>query len=74
MAVWSHAESVQITPAELSNENLMRIWDALSPSYRLSTSYVARAVRVDAQPQAESRPVVSTRFGFEKKMLEPVDD
>ena len=50
-AGWGREEVVQIVPSELPTEDLMRIWDALSPSYRLSVSWVARLVR--ASPPAE---------------------
>lgn len=61
-AGWGSDEVIQIIPAELSNEDLMRIWDALEPSYRLSVSYIARRVRVDPDRIAPSRPVVATRL------------
>lgn len=44
---WRRDESVHVLPAELSTEDVMRIWDALEPPYRLSASYVARVVRLD---------------------------
>ncbi|MEI7867373.1 MAG: DUF4255 domain-containing protein [Candidatus Methylumidiphilus sp.] len=62
-ASWSSEEVVQIIPAELTTEDIMRIWDALHPSYRLSVSYVARLVRLDPDLEPESsRPVVAGRF------------
>lgn len=61
-AGWAPDEVIQIIPAELSNEDLMRIWDALEPSYRLSVSYIARLVRLDPDPAADARPVVASRF------------
>ena len=62
-AGWSGEEVVQIIPSELTTEDIMRIWDALHPSYRLSVSYVARLVRLDPdQPTDASRPVVAARF------------
>ena len=61
---WATGDYVQIVPAELTNEDLMRIWDALEPHYRLSTSYIARTVRVDATPEPLDKPVVTTRFGY----------
>jgi hypothetical protein len=58
---WEADELVQLIPAELSNEDLMRLWDALEPPYRLSVSYIARVVRIDAQTQGPERPVVARR-------------
>lgn len=67
---WSGDEVIQIIPAELSTEDVMRIWDALDPAYRLSVSYVARLVRLDPDgPDVTGRPVVARRlaFGAEKE-------
>lgn len=63
---WARDEVVQIIPAELSTEDLMRIWDALEPPYRLSVSYVARVVRLDpdAADDTEFRPVVAQRLVY----------
>jgi len=58
---WSAADLVQVIPAELSTEDLMRIWDALNLAYRLSASYIARVVRIDAGPRG-GKPVVARRF------------
>jgi uncharacterized protein DUF4255 len=61
-ADWNPGEFIQVIPAELSNEDVMRIWDALQPSYRLSVSYIARVVRIDADAVPAAPPVVATRF------------
>ncbi len=62
---WDATEVVHIVPAELSNEDLMRIWDALAPNYRLSLSYVARAVRIEVEEDDEGgEAVVATRFAY----------
>ena len=64
-AGWAPDEVVQIIPAELSNEDVMRIWDAIDPAYRLSVSYVARLVRLDPDSDAADHlPVVATRFAY----------
>jgi hypothetical protein len=63
-AGWSRDEVIQIVPEELTTEDVMRIWDALEPSYRLSVSYVARLVRLDPDEPGEFRPVVARRLGF----------
>jgi len=48
----------------------MRIWDALTPSYRLSVSYVARLVRIDPDSDdAQFRPVVAARFAYGEEAL-----
>jgi hypothetical protein len=63
---WARDEVVQIIPAELSTEDLMRVWDALDPPYRLSVSYVARVVRLDADAADETlfRPVIAQRMAY----------
>lgn len=61
-AGWGPDEVVQIIPSELSNEELMRIWDALEPPYRLSVPYIARLVRLDADVAVDALPVVASRF------------
>lgn len=61
---WFDEDLVQIIPVELSNEDLMRIWDALAPNYRLSVSYKARVVRIDPLPIPEGEPVVARRLHY----------
>lgn len=61
---WFDEDQVQIVPVELSNEDLMRIWDALTPNYRLSVSYKARVVRIDPIPIPEGEPVVARRLHY----------
>jgi len=63
-AGWSAEEVIQIIPSELAVEDMMRIWDALAPPYRLSVSYVARLVRIDPDVFLDAGPVVATRFGY----------
>jgi hypothetical protein len=69
-ADWNPGEFIQVIPAELSNEDIMRIWDALQPSYRLSVSYIARVVRIDGDAAPAAPPVVATRFEY-ADALEP---
>lgn len=69
-AGWAGDEVIQIIPAELSTEDVMRIWDALEPAYRLSVSYVARLVRLDPEPDPfaeQARPVVAARYAYGKE-------
>ena len=64
-AGWARDEVIQVIPAELTTEDIMRIWEALEPPYRISTSYVARLVRLDPEQDDEQfRPVVATRYAY----------
>lgn len=57
-AGWDPGDVIQLIPAELSTEDLMRVWDALHPAYRLSVSYIARVVRIGGYA-ATDRPAVT---------------
>ena len=63
-AGWASDEVIQIIPSELSTEDMMRIWDALDPAYRLSVSFIARRVRIDPDTIRPAGPVVATRFAY----------
>ena len=63
-AEWEAGEVIQIIPADFSNEDIMRIWDALKPYYRLSVAYVARVVRINPDSTKDALPVVASRFAF----------
>jgi hypothetical protein len=65
-AGWEPGDAVQIVPAELSNEDLMRLWEALTPPYHLSITYVARMLRIDADPLPTYGPVVARRIAIEE--------
>lgn len=69
-AGWTPNDIIQIIPTELSTEDMMRIWDALEPSYRLSVAYIARVVRLDADRLPDALPVVATRFDY-RQIEEP---
>lgn len=61
-AGWSREEVIQLVPAELGTEEMMRIWDALDPAYRLSVSYVARVLHIEPDVDRDVFPaVVATR-------------
>lgn len=62
-AGWGADEIIQIIPSELPTEDMMRIWDALDPAYRLSASYIVRLVRIDLDSHPDAKPVVASRFG-----------
>lgn len=62
-AEWTAGDVVQLIPAELSTEDIMRIWDALRPSYRLSVSYIARVVRMGGTAE-KAAAAVGSSFGW----------
>ncbi len=64
---WKKDETVQLSIAELPTEDMMRIWDSLAPSYRLSIPYVARGVRIEPEKTDDVMPVVAKRFVHTKK-------
>lgn len=61
---WEHQDQINVVPVDLSNEDLMRIWDAVTPGYRLSLPYVARVVRIDPDQIVEHPPVVVSQFAY----------
>jgi hypothetical protein len=63
-AAWTAEDLIQLIPEEIETDELMRIWDTLDPKYRLSLSYIARVVRIDADQVRDERPVVATRFDY----------
>lgn len=66
---WEKGELIHLIPSELSNEDLMRVWDALKKPYHLSLSYIARVVRIQvgAVALAPKPPVVAKRLSFGKR-------
>lgn len=58
---WDKTDAIQLVPADLSLQDILDIWDALGPKYRLTVGYVARVVRVD-RTVTPGLPVVATRF------------
>jgi hypothetical protein len=63
--IWGADESIQLVPADLSLEDILRIWDALGPKYRLSLCYIARVVRIDVDRTTLPEPLVITnRFQY----------
>ena len=66
-AGWALDDVIQVLPAEMSTEDLMRVWDALDPAYRLSMPFTARIVRIDPDTLPDAAPVVATRFDYGRK-------
>lgn len=61
---WEPEDQVSILPIEMTNEDLMRLWDVLTPTYRLSLPYTARVIKIDAADTEEGLPVVATRYSY----------
>ncbi|HSW14537.1 MAG TPA: Pvc16 family protein [Solimonas sp.] len=62
-------EQVQLVPAELSWDDLTKVWQALNLPYRLSTTYIARNIRIDADAAAvDAAPVVARRFIYQDEV------
>lgn len=60
-AEYGQSDVVHVLPEELPIEDVMRIWDAVEPSYRLSATYVARVIRLDLDSES-TVPVVNIRM------------
>lgn len=54
-------ELIQLMPQDLGLDEQLKLWEALSPKYRLSMPYVARVVQLDDLSD-EARPVVAQRL------------
>jgi hypothetical protein len=61
-AGWGAGDLVQLLPAELSVEEMMRVWERLGCTYRLSVGYVARTVRIDLDATTGGPPVAARRL------------
>lgn len=59
LASWTPGDAVQVCPADLSTEDLMRTFDSLPIDYRLSVLYVARIVTID-ESVSHPDPAVAT--------------
>jgi hypothetical protein len=60
-------ETVELTVAELSNEDLLRLWEMIGRvSYQLSVPYIARNVRIEStHSAADAEPVQERISRFE---------
>lgn len=58
---WGDRETLNITPEEMSTEDLMRIWDVFESTYTNTVPYVARTVRLRLRPERSEGPDVTTR-------------
>jgi hypothetical protein len=59
---WTEREVLTVTPAEMSNEDLLRIWDALDRPYTTSVPYVVRTIRLRLKEIESYGPEVRARI------------
>lgn len=57
---WGAADVIQITPEEMSTEDLLRIWDGLPRNYMLSTPYLAKTIRMAPEKSEKASKRVET--------------
>lgn len=58
-------ETVEVVAGQLTNEELMRIWDDLGTEYQLSVPYVARVLRIESLYElSEGEPVTRRQFEY----------
>jgi hypothetical protein len=58
---WTRQEQAAIAPADMTDEDLMRIWDRFEAAYTLTVPYVMRTVRLRLATEPVEGPDVSTR-------------
>ena len=58
---WGQAEILNITPVDITTEDLMRIWDVFESPYTSTMAYIAKTVRLRLNPQRTEGPDVVTR-------------
>lgn len=58
---WGREESLAVLPMDLSNEDLMRLWDQFEADFTLAVPYEIRTVRLRLLPEGSEGPAVGTR-------------
>jgi hypothetical protein len=58
---WGRQEQAAIAAADMTDEDLMRIWDRFEAAYTLTVPYVMRTVRLRLATEPVEGPDVSTR-------------
>jgi hypothetical protein len=69
-ANWAADDVVSLFPAEITTEEMARIWEASQRGYRLSYPFIARVVRLGIDQSPIGEPVVATRFTFTDNLQE----
>lgn len=58
---WTQKEMVTVSPADMTNEDLMRIWDVFDGPYTSTVPYVLRTIRLRLNPVESVGGAVTTR-------------
>lgn len=58
---WGRHEQVAVVPSEMTQEDLMRLWDQFEAGYSLSASYEVRTVRLRLPARPAEGPDIDTR-------------
>jgi hypothetical protein len=69
-AGWAVDEAISIVPAELSVEDMARLWEVARRGYRLSFPFLARIVRLGRTVPDDTTPAVARRFTYTDNLLE----
>jgi Pvc16 N-terminal domain len=56
---WEPDDALRLCIDALTHEDMMRLWDLLEPTYRLSIPYVVRSVKLSSVDQTAAPPVWS---------------
>lgn len=64
---WANDEVIHVAPEELTNEDVLRLWETFAPTYRLSYSYVARVVLIESDEARTDDRVVAVRFRHQER-------
>ncbi len=70
--IWTAGEALQVTPDELSQDQVVSLFDALEQPYRLSASYLARVVRLDTRETPSAPEVATAVAGIVPSSMEPI--
>jgi hypothetical protein len=54
---WEPSDALRVSIAQLSTEDMLRLWDSLEPPYQLSVPYLVRTARLAARERVE--PVIA---------------
>ena len=68
---WAAGETVQLVSEELVNEDVLRTFETLPTDFRLSVSYVARVVRVEADVEPTHPDVLTVISGLTPTSMRP---